>query len=145
MVEKGVLLMEIKAIKDLCDLARDVVDYKWGVEFDAALKRLEAEIAERFMELPVDADGEPIHVGDRMIHGSGDEVYAFALGDDKAYFTDNHANVYHAYKCRHVHPPTVDGLLREFGDWYAHTKGGCDKESIIAEYAAKFELKEENA
>jgi hypothetical protein len=38
--------------------------------------------------------------------------------------------------------PTVEDVLREFGDWYAHTKGGCDEDGIIAEYAAKLRLAE---
>ena len=27
--------------------------------------------------------------------------------------------------------------LREFGDWYAHTKGGCDEDTVLTEYAAE--------
>ena len=41
---------------------------------------------------------------------------------------------------RHHHAPTVEDVLREFGDWYAHTKGGCDEDGIIAEFAAKLRL-----
>ena len=36
--------------------------------------------------------------------------------------------------------PTVEDVLREFGDWYAHTKGGCDEDGIIAEYAKRLRL-----
>lgn len=35
-------------------------------DMDACIKAIEAEIAERYMELPVDADGVPIRLGDVM-------------------------------------------------------------------------------
>lgn len=38
----------------------------WHKAFDAACDEIEREIAERYMELPLDADGVPIHVGDEM-------------------------------------------------------------------------------
>lgn len=38
----------------------------WRKAFDAACDAIEAEIAERYMHLPLDADGVPIHVGDEM-------------------------------------------------------------------------------
>lgn len=58
--------MSLKTLDALHRLAKEVVDYRWGVEFDRAIDELEAEIAERFMELPVDADGVVIRIGDEM-------------------------------------------------------------------------------
>lgn len=38
----------------------------WHKAFDAACGEIEAEIAERYMALPLDADGVPIRVGDEI-------------------------------------------------------------------------------
>lgn len=66
-------MTNIKALDKLRKLKGEVVDYRWGVDFDRAVDDLEAEIAEWFMELPVDVDGVPIHIGDalRARYGKG--------------------------------------------------------------------------
>ena len=109
-------------------------------------------IDEHYQLLPVDADGETIHVGDvmewvrykdddptivRTVSGIGNGVF-FAWSDEQGRYAQYEARAY-----RHYHAPTVEDVLREFGDWYAHTKGGCDEDGIIAEYAAKLRLAEE--
>lgn len=38
----------------------------WHSEFDRLCDEIEREVAERYMELPVDADGVPIHCCERM-------------------------------------------------------------------------------
>ncbi len=112
--------------------------------------------------IPLDADGVPIHLGDvmegmdkhdtlRYVKGEVIEVSYIATdseglvasvalqvwaADGKSWhrsYLDPYAAVY-----RHVKPkPTVEELLQEFGDWYAYTKGGCDEDGIVAEYAEK--------
>ena len=52
-------------------------------------------------------------------------------------YLDPNASVY-----RHHRPPTVEDVLREFGDWYAHTKGGCDEDGVIADFAKRLRLAE---
>lgn len=103
-----------------------------------------------WVRLPVDADGEVIHVGDTLVSRYEGRDYVrevealiftdrwdFELSDedgdtrDVASMEDFYSNT------RHYHAPTVEDVLREFGDWYAHVKGGCDEDGIIAEYAAK--------
>ena len=44
----------------------------WHEAFDAACNEIEAEISERYMELPVDADGVTIRVGDKLKYDYGD-------------------------------------------------------------------------
>ena len=101
-----------------------------------------------YVKLPKDADGEYIHVGDVMeingevlppVSGIGNgSVIVGVFGVDK---DDDISEVFTLDLMRH-RKPTVEDVLREFGDWYAHTKGGCDEAGIIAEYAAKLQLKE---
>jgi hypothetical protein len=45
-----------------------------------------------------------------------------------------------AYKCHHYKKPTVEDVLREFGD---EVQRCCDTEDTIAEYAKKLQLREE--
>ena len=97
-----------------------------------------------YIKLPVDADGEVIHIGDRV--ENNERVVRIVLTDgswEPSVYVEKLPNVLHEYSCNeisHYHEPTVDDVLREFGDWYAHTKGGCDEDGIIAEYAAKLRL-----
>lgn len=87
------------------------------------LDAIEAEIAERFMELPVDADGEPIRPGDIIeFGGKGERLSVTHIGWTK------HRDPTIAYRrpngtldcscigenCRHVRPRTVEDVLKEF-------------------------------
>ena len=100
--------------------------------------------------LPLDADGVQIRLGGRLTcNGEVCEVTSLSidregwnLGTDNYVFDDLRFSS-HPELFRHHHAPTVEDVLREFGEWYAHTKGGCDEDGIIAEYAAKLRLAEE--
>ena len=104
-----------------------------------------------WIRLPLDADGVPIRIGDVL-----DEIavatYPFVPAKVVGYHeccgevlpiveNDGEFQVIPEKVC-HYHAPTVEDVLREFGDWYAHVKGGCDEDGIIAEYAAKLLLVE---
>ena len=99
-----------------------------------------------YVKLPVDAVGVPIHVGDRL-DGYNRTITVQELrwnGDYRWDVVDEYGDEWHDnYAFTHHHAPTVEDVLREFGDWYAHTKGGCDEDGILAEYAAKLRLAEE--
>lgn len=117
----------------------------WHEAFDAACDGIEREIAETHVLLPLDADGVPIHVGDVVEFGETrnkgnvkalNEHMAIVMHVDSDY--TNYAKyglLWSADACTHVKPRTIEDVLQEFGDWYAHTKGGCDEDGIIAEYA----------
>lgn len=95
-----------------------------------------------WVRLPVDADGVPIRVGDKINVCQTKNVEVVGVGD-QVVFTHYYMGDYHKHfagDCHHHRAPTVEDVLREFGDWYAHTKGGCDEDGIIAEYAAKLRL-----
>ena len=77
---------------------------------------IQAEVDERFMELPVDADGVPIRVGDTVewLVKNGDyevvavgELVALKLGEDGSFTIAADA-------LRHVKPRTLEDVLCDF-------------------------------
>lgn len=94
-----------------------------------------------WVKLPVDADGVPIHVGDRltdsaefksegvveslMLEPTGWSVH-FGAG-----WADERIHDWH-----HHYPPTVEDVLEEFAQMYI----ACNDKGTIAEYAAKLRL-----
>ena len=107
-----------------------------------------------FVRLPKDADGEYIHIGDRMESGDGDVFIVSSVdyglhsshGRGKFWMLWNEdADFYErACECRHHKQPTVEDVLDEFASAYDRI-GGEDEEhqkylNLIAEYAAKLRL-----
>ena len=71
---------------------------------------IEAEIAERYMELPVDADGVPWHIGDAIkdhgkLHRMSLDKYGWAFEGSTAIDPRLH---------RHVNPRTIEDVLKAF-------------------------------
>ena len=148
-------MSEIKALKSL----RGYADVNWDPwpearsHLRALIDAIEAEIAERFMELPVDADGEPIRIGDtvesfdcprqdyaRFIvegytsefpNGEG-KLLVVGGDDDGQWYSDT---------VRHFKPRTVEDVLREFADRYLDYEGVPSAgrrgvgEALMGEYA----------
>lgn len=114
---------------------------------------LRAKMNNCYVELPKDADDVPIHMGDKMECFTSQhrdvpkvfEVQRIIMDDVTGWRLVAYPATYVPEECRHYHAPTVEDVLLEFGEWYTHTKGGCDEDSIIAEYAAKLRLAEEDA
>ena len=87
---------------------------------------IECEIAERYMELPLDADGVPIHVGDVVEFGENrnqgivktlNEHMVIAMHVDDDYM--NYAKyglLWNVDACRHVKPRTLEGVLTDFAE-----------------------------
>ena len=82
---------------------------------------IEAEIAEKYMELPVDADGVPIHVGDVMcsdgIHEKGHKVVVSAIFEDGfvEYGSENGLiGPLHQEDWVHVKPDPLKELLNDY-------------------------------
>lgn len=84
---------------------------------------IEAEVAERFMELPVDADGVPVRVGDTVEFGENRNqgivkalnermVIAMHVDDDCMNYA-KYGLLWDAGACRHVKPRTVEDVLDE--------------------------------
>ena len=110
---------------------------------------IQAEVDEKYMLLPVDADGVPIRVGDRLYHNDEGEFVVNGITfyhntwrviTNISVFEDGYfdgCKMLWAKDCRHVKLDPVKELLEEFGDWYKHVAGGCDEPGVIDEYAAK--------
>lgn len=89
---------------------------------DMLIDEVESEIAERYMQLPVDADGVPIHINDRM---ENDERVARIVLSDGEYEPSvyleklSRPRVLHEYFCHeisHFNPRTVEDVLRDLVD-----------------------------
>ena len=116
----------------------------------AIADRIEAELAERYMELPVDADGVPIHVGDELEgygYPSGGAYCKAVMGwgvmageREQPY---RNWLMWSADALRHHNEPTVlDTLLELINEC---REGECVlSKDRIAEYAAKLRLAEED-
>ena len=80
---------------------------------------IEAEIAERYMLLPVDADGVPIHVGDKVVNQLVDnqKLRVVAISNDDAYYYRAATLTYdRATNLKHVKPDLLKELLEEFAN-----------------------------
>ncbi len=116
-------------------------------------ERLEAAAAERadvtlfgvdYTALPLDADGEPVRIGDVMEWSDGEAFDVIGIGAHTLFYADEHAEAQwtEASDKHHYHAPTVEDVLREFAD---EVQRCCDTEDTIAEYAAKLLLAGEDA
>ena len=118
--------------------------------------KIEEEVATDYMRLPVDADGEVIHIGDVMEWSNGETLEVVAIGDGTLFYVEGDGDALaewtRASTKRHHHAKTVEDVLREFAhvgiriaakngikageiDFYAD-------EEAIADFAAKLQLKE---
>lgn len=121
---------------------------------------IEADIAERYMLLPVDADGVPIHIGDRLETFDCPpqdydvfDVYGFcttAINGVDWYVIDGYDQQCNVEGVRHVKPDPLKELLLEMLD--RHTDGiglrehGGDINSFAGKYAERIrELMEVDA
>ena len=96
---------------------------------------------ERYMRLPVDADGVPIHLGDTLKWPDGGRLTVIGIGSGVVFYDDDDGVQWTMpVNKRHYHKPTVEDVLREFGD---EVRRCCDTEDTIAEYAKKLQLREE--
>ncbi len=147
---------EMRSLKDERDHWMELA-HQWeaGASTSGFAERLEAASSERadvtlfgveYTALPVDAEGEAIHVGDVMEWCQGGNVFTVTAlhlvsselevwGDDADYAPD---------ECRHHHAPTVEDILREML-FKAHIYDRREMEllpDLIAEYAARLRLAE---
>lgn len=101
-------------------------------------------IDEHYQVLPLDADGEPIHVGDVMEWDNGTfTVHELKVTEDGwTTWDEQHGYTVHADECRHHHAPTVEDVMVEFATDWESAQDGEDKTAVLMEYAAKLQLKE---
>jgi hypothetical protein len=78
---------------------------------------IEAEIAEHYMELPVDADGVPIHVGDEMVDSKTSRTVVAVAPESfmmDGYETGSFYRPGLAKNYRHVKPRTLEDVLEDY-------------------------------
>ena len=115
------------------------------------LNNLADAIADSCVQLPKDANGEYIHIGDVMEHVElGYALEVIAVGVDCFIAWNTHLNRYCQYDgklFRHHHEPSVEDELTDLCEhvWESALLGttwsDSPVESYIAEYAAKLQLK----
>lgn len=84
---------------------------------NAAADAIEAEIAERYMELPVDADGVPIRVGETCYDTDTGEQFEVSSVEwnNVCWSAWSKPETRHIYiNITHEKPRTVEDVLREF-------------------------------
>lgn len=91
----------------------------WHSESDRLCDEIEREIAERYMELPVDADGVPIHCCDRMRLDNGHEGDVWLIGVFDIMMSDH--TCFDWAKSHHIKPRTIEDVLHDFWEeWESH-------------------------
>ena len=107
---------------------RDSLQAKLDEAVDKALELAKERDAlrdklERSMELPLDADGVPIHVGDTITYGDYSQGIVKAVGewmvvamhvDDDNLNYAKYGLLWEAEGCRHVKPRTIEDVLSDF-------------------------------
>lgn len=112
--------------------------YSCGINFHGSIAdEIEAEIESRYMLLPVDADGVPIHVGDVMTLKHGKTCEVVAVSDSQ--FTANNMGcekfVCHANLHRHVKPRTIEDVLIDAMQFGFSSHAGDDVTNKAREFA----------
>lgn len=109
------------------------------------IDKIEQEIKECYVELPKDADGEHIHIGDKLMgkYLEGNpivECTRLTFADDWTVGHCRGAGTPNLFV--HLKPPTVEDVLRDFA--YCCEEGATEQsiDEIIAEFAAKLQLRE---
>lgn len=121
----------------------------WNRAVLATVEKIEQEVSERFMELPLDADGVPIRVGDVMEWPTTGETFeVVGIGDGTLFYIGDGnelADWTGASTKRHYHAPTVEDVLREFAEKITDSQipdVHPTYEEAIAEYAQRLQLRE---
>ena len=120
-------MSEIKAIEKLRSIWKQLPapthsDELLLADMDACIKAIEAEIADNYLELPKDADGIPIRVGDTVsdcteggtytvknvnLSNWGWRVIAYGVDGNQTEYTLSTA----AERVRHVKPRTLENIV----------------------------------
>jgi hypothetical protein len=137
---------ELTAIADRIDMEHE----RLMVERADRYSELRAEMNNCYIELPKDADGVPIHVGDVMEWPTTGETFeVVGIGEGTLFYVESddadHAEWTVASTKRHHHAPTVEDVLREMLDAWGELPSNATNEAIVAEYAKRLTLAEEDA
>ena len=146
----GVVVFAAEDFDDWCESLAIAHDDEVYIASNAYLDDIPDERLTKngLVRLPVDADGEPIHVGDVLTDGEYtfrvDELAAF--GDGSWSIRNEDGNAWSACDVTHHHAPTVEDVLRALTDevWNRCCEGATASDSgideLVAECAAKLRL-----
>jgi len=135
-------------ILEFADEIEHDVDDMWHALIIDAKPMTDENMAESgWVRLPVDADGEAIHVGDVMELAGGDVEKVESMrnyGSEGWSVTTTHNATVIPWSARHHHAPTVEDVLADMFAEYFDVDGDPHKAAakVIAEYAAKLRLAE---
>lgn len=112
------------------------------------LDEIEHEMEEEYVPLPKDANGETIHIGDRV--ENNERVVRITLTDgswEPSVYIDKAPCVLEEHFCcevSHYHEPTVEDVLREFADLVREeqVERAQISDEAIAEFAERLQLRE---
>ena len=118
----------------------------------ALIDAAEREVAERYVELPVDADGEVIRIGVTLVGSCGQthvvdvlELHGPCEWTAAEYGTATHVSRLDGWRIKHA--PTIEDTLEEFAArylaWldYSGPVGGSEtKEELFADFAKRLRL-----
>lgn len=129
----------MESVNELRELAGRCVGGMGGDYLRHIADKIEAEVAERYVALPTDADGVPICIFDLMETSHGVETVEGILGDRFLVLRGNCWLTIEAATHRHHHEPTVEDILHEMLAEIG--EGGVYAEDVLlAKYAPKLRL-----
>lgn len=103
---------------------------------------IERELKKRYIELPLDADGIPVRVGDKVVSKYGEETRVIAVSG-RAFVTASDQISLRRSSAFH-HKRDVSDVLREFAIACEDAGNAGDAVNrLISEYAERLQLKEE--
>ena len=142
------LICEKIILKELDSIEREVGEMQRALTIDTQPMTDENMAEHGWVRLPVDAEGVPIHVGDVMEWPDCSTAEVVGIGDGTFFYVeeDEYAAEWTAASDKiHHHAPTVEDVLREFALACEDAgNAGPEVERIVAEYAAKLRLAEED-
>lgn len=94
-----------------------------------------------YVKLPLDADRTPVRVKDMMVDEFGHvfKVDGYKWYGDRWWIFQDTSIQAPAEHCTHWHPPTVESLLKEFGEEW-DCLFDYERDVLVAEYAEKLKL-----
>lgn len=122
-------MSEIKALEKLREFKPPTGswEYSGAPIINGIADEIEAEIAERFMELPIDADGVPIHVGEtvygKYIRGNPEYIvsgFDFDTKHDQWNIKIGAASSASQGLLSHVKPRTLEDVMTEYEELAAN-------------------------
>ena len=110
----------------------------WGEQWRKIADEIEREISERYMELPVDADGVPIHVHDWIDFFDKKQRVEAVATNAVYWWEEDGCHWTQSFMCRHANPRTIEDVLRDLVDGI----GSVDFDALTAIGDAADEIRE---